>query len=383
MKAVTQLSILSLMATTIIVSGCSIPSQLLANPSNNNSQADASLAEAPAIQPQVQVPEIFAETQAGLGNITITPDGRVITSLHPFYDPEDRVVEVKADGSTTPFPNVEWTRGRKPDGTGLDAVLGIRSDSNGIVWMLDNGGRGQVPAQLVGWNTRENRLEQIIPLQSATESGSFLNDMAVDTMNQAIYIVDTTVPAVVVVDLKTGQARRVLNNHKSVVVEDVDLVVEGKVLQFQGKPARFGANPVAADANNEWLYYGPMNGTRMYRIRTTDLRDENLSAEQLAQKVEDYAARPNSDGIAIDRANNIYITDVNSNAIGVIRASDRAYVQIASADWMVWPDAVSFGPDGSLYGVINKLSRATALNGGINQSEPPYYVIKVKPLPES
>jgi sugar lactone lactonase YvrE len=384
MKLVSQLGIFSLLAitaTTLIVSGYSPLPRSLTNLSRGSS-ADASPAATPnqGSQPQPQTPEIFAETQAGLGNITVTTDGRVITSLHQFYEPQDRVVEVNADGSTTPFPNIEWTRGRSPDGTGLDAVLGIRADRNGVVWMLDNGGRTQVPPQLVGWNTRTDQLERIISLQSVTQSDSFVNDMAVDTTNRAIYIVDTTAPAMIVVSLDTGETRRVLNNHQSGIAEDVDLVVEGRILQFQGEPARFGANPIALDTRSEWLYYGPMNGTRLYRIRVADLLNETLSAEELAQKVEDYAARPNSDGIAIDQQDNIYITDVNANAIGVIRSSDRIYTRIASADWMTWPDALSFGPDGYLYGVINKLNRSAAFNNGNNESQPPYFVIRVEPL---
>lgn len=78
-------------------------------------------------------PEVVAQISQGPGNITITPDNRIIVSLHQFYEPRDRVIEVSRDGMLTPFPNVEWARGRNPDGTGLDTVLGIQSDPNGVV----------------------------------------------------------------------------------------------------------------------------------------------------------------------------------------------------------------------------------------------------------
>ncbi|ELR96785.1 L-dopachrome tautomerase-related protein [Gloeocapsa sp. PCC 73106] len=329
--------------------------------------------------------EIIAEITQGPGNITITPSGRIIISLHQFYQTEDRVVEVAPDGSLIPFPNLEWTRGRNPDGTGLDTVLGIQSDANGVVWMLDNGMRGQVTPQLVAWDTRTNSLTEVIPLPPpVSESNSFLNDLAVS--DEAIYIADTTVggtPALIVVDLNTRKARRVLIGHQSVVPEDIDLIVDGtpvQILQPDGNliRPRVGVNPITLDSNQEWLYFGPMHGTRLYRIRTQDLLNTQLSEAQLAQKVEDYAERPISDGIIIDRSNNIYITDVGANAIGVI-GSDRTYQVLLSAPWISWPDAFSIGPDGYIYSLINQLHRTPPLNAGIDKTVPPFLLIRFKP----
>ncbi|KST68747.1 hypothetical protein [Mastigocoleus testarum] len=125
--------------------------------------------------------EIVAAVNQIPGNITVTPDGRIIISLHQFYQTPSRVVEVSKDGKLTPFPNLKWSQGRNEKGVGLDAVLGIQSDSNSIVWMLDNGMRGKVTPQLVGWNTRTNKLEQVISLPfPVTTANSFLNDFSKD-----------------------------------------------------------------------------------------------------------------------------------------------------------------------------------------------------------
>ncbi|MGF1493202.1 MAG: L-dopachrome tautomerase-related protein [Microcoleaceae cyanobacterium] len=333
--------------------------------------------------------EIVAEVTQAPGNITVTPDGRIIISLHQFYQTRDRVVEVKPDGSLVPFPDVSWAQGRKPDGTGLDTVLGIQADAEGVVWMLDNGMRGGVTPQLVGWNTRTDVLEKVIPLPApVTSSDSFLNDLAVDLTHGAVYIADTSSPegrpALIVVDLATGQARRVLVNHQSVLPEAVPLKIEGQIvksLQPDGTTVepKVAVNPIALDATDEWLYYGPMHGTRLYRVRTEDLLNTRLSAEQLAQSVEDYAARPISDGISTDAAGNIYITDISANTIGVIQP-DRSYRPLVSEAWMSWPDALSFGPDGYLYSVVNQLHRTPALNGGVDATEPPFTIFRFRPL---
>ncbi len=39
-------------------------------------------------------------------NITVTPDSRIIMSLHPFYySPKNRVVELTRNGDLIPFPD--------------------------------------------------------------------------------------------------------------------------------------------------------------------------------------------------------------------------------------------------------------------------------------
>ncbi|MDY6936647.1 MAG: L-dopachrome tautomerase-related protein [Cyanobacteriota bacterium] len=326
--------------------------------------------------------EIVAETELAPGNITVTPDGRIIVSMHQFFNPEYPVMELTDDGKLVPFPNSEFSS--------LDAVLGIQADANGVVWMLDNGLRSGVPPQIVGWNTQSDSLETTIPLPpDAIASNSFLNDLAVDLTHNTIYIADTTRggnPALIVVDLATGNARRVLENHASVIAENADMVVEGNLLQQQRPDGstvnpRIGVNPIALDPDDEWLYYGPMTGTQMYRIPTADLLDETLSDAELEQRVEAYGERPNSDGISVDGAGNVYITDIGENAIGVTRP-DGTYQQLVSETWLSWPDAFSFGPDGNLYGVANQLHRTAALNAGEDISDPPFVIFRLQPLAE-
>jgi hypothetical protein len=92
--------------------------------------------------------EVVARMVDRPGNPALTPDGRLIVSLHPFPYGEPspyHVVEVLEDGSTRPFPNEEWsTAPDEEEGVGLSAVIGVQSDRNGVVWIMDMGG-GELP----------------------------------------------------------------------------------------------------------------------------------------------------------------------------------------------------------------------------------------------
>lgn len=344
-------------------------------------QPDAG-AKPPLQRNEVQL-ERVAELKEGPGNIAVA-GRRVILSMHPFYSPTLRVVELKPDGSLVPFPTEAWARAPEkdgPDAVGLNSVLGIRADARGVVWMLDHGGK--VP-RVVGWDTRKNTLARVIPLPPpVTTPTSFHNDLAVDTVHDALFIADIgggSTPAIVVVDIKTGQARRVLENHASVRHEDVPMVIEGKPVRRKNPDGsvtepRLGINPIAIDPNAQWVYYGPMHGTSLYRVRTRDLLDTKLTPDQLASRVERYGDKPVSDGIVVGNDGNVFITDITANAIGVT-SKDGKYRRIVQDERLSWPDGMSIGSDGKVYVTVNRLHRSAALNAGENESRPPYYVFR-------
>ena len=330
--------------------------------------------------------DIFAELDSGPGNVTATEDGRIILSLHQFYDPKYSVMEYK-DGSLIPFPNKELSAADSISKLKLDSVLGIRS-SNGIVWMLDNGMRNEVTPKLVGWSTKVDKLYKAIELpEPISHKDSFVNDFAVDTKHNHIFISDPAGganAALIVIDLNTGTARRVLEGHKSVLPENIDLIIDKTPIQVKDKSGKLirphiGVNPITEDLNNEWVYFGPMHGLSLYRIKAEDLANKTLSENELAARVERYSDKPISDGISIDKAGNIYLGELAENAIGVI-SQDRKYKRLAQDQKLSWVDSFSFGTDGKLYAVVNRLHQSAALNAGVLAAKPPFYLLKVNAL---
>lgn len=304
------------------------------------------------------------------GNLAIGPDGRIFMSVHGFYAPDLRLVEVMPDGTTSPYPTEAWANAPDGDGDGLNGVLGLNADREGILWLLDGQGEGQT-GRVIGWNTRTERLHAIHYLgQPASRPTSFLNDLAVDREHEAIYISDTSdaeSSAIIVLDLTTGRARRVLEGSPFTVPEDIDMVIDDKVVELGGAPARIGVNPITVDPANEWVYFAPMTGRSLFRVRTTDLLDETLSDDDLAARVERYGDKAISDGSTVDMAGNVYITSITEDAVGVTRP-DGSYDILYQSDDMSWPDGFAMGPDGHVYVTINELHRSPVLNSGENGS---------------
>jgi len=331
--------------------------------------------------------EVVAELDQGPGNITVTPDGRIIVSQHQFFDPTYRVVEVMKDGTTKPFPNEAWSTAPDENGIGMTAVLGVRADHKGIVWMLDNGNGSQATPKVVAWNTRTDELHRVVYIPApATIEGSFHNDLALDPLHEKLYLADFAAggeaPAIVVVDLVTGLSRRVLHGHHTVLAEDgAEMMIDDRPVQMldpDGVPfePKVGINPITIDVGHQWVYYGAMHGTSLFRVQTKDLIDEDLTPNQLGARVERFADKPVSDGISIDARGHVYVTDVNNNAMGVSKP-DGSYTRLFRDDKLFsWPDAISAGNRNDFYMVTNQLHRTAVLNAGEDITEAPFHVIR-------
>lgn len=317
------------------------------------------------------------------GNLAIAPDGRMFMSVHEFYGPDLRVVEVMPDGTTKPYPTEAWARAPEGDGDGLRGVLGLRVDRDGILWMLDGQGEGQT-GRVVGWDTKTETLHAIHYIgQPAARPTSFLNDLAVDREHGAIYISDTgdgANSAIIVINLETGRTRRVLEGSAFTVPEDTAMVIDGRDILLGGNPAKIGINPITVDPTNAWVYFAPMTSASMYRVKTTDLLDETLTDADLAGRVERYGEQPISDGSTVDADGNVYITAMTDNAIGVTKPDGTYEMLYQSDDDLPWPDGFSMGVDGYVYATINELHRSPVLNGGEDASFGTYRIVRFPAL---
>jgi sugar lactone lactonase YvrE len=239
---------------------------------------------------------------------------------------------------------------------------------------------------VIGWDTVNERLFKVFYLAPPVAlDNSFLNDLAVDLSHNVIYIADTATPgnaALIVLDLDTGQARRLLEGSKYTRPEDIHMVIDGNTVTKEGKPVRIGINPITVDASNTWLYFAPMSARSMYRVRTTDLLDKTLDGTQLAARVERYGDKPISDGSTVDSQGNVYITSVTENGIGVV-AADGSYRKLYQSDEISWPDGFAVGADNKIYFTTNELHRSPVFNEGIDATTGKFRIMQFSPLADT
>jgi sugar lactone lactonase YvrE len=328
--------------------------------------------------------ETVAELPINPGNLAVTAEGRVFATVHQFRRARAQLIEITGPTSYKPWPKGTWNG---PFGSGPDVLnspLGIAIDRKGRLWVIDNGlGEPPQTPKLVAFSLADGSLAFRYDFPPETGPvGSFLNDLAVDDERGFVYIADvggSHAPALVWVDINANTSRR-FTKSPALKAEDVDLVVEDRVIVLQGEdgkpePARIAVNPITLSADGEVLYFGAMNGKTWYRLPARQLR-EGAKDKEIAAVIERAGAKPVSDGTSTDAEGNHYFTDLANNSITKLGSGGRLETLVKD-DRLLWPDALSFGEPGWLYIAVNQLHRAPALNGGVEGAEPPFRILRV------
>lgn len=317
------------------------------------------------------------------GNIAVSRDGRVFLTLHPDGRPPLQVVEL-VDGRPVPFPDEEYQR-PSPRVPFFQSILSIRIDRQDRLWVLDFAGFGRGTPRLLAFDIATRRLvhEHVLP-DDVAGLGSMLNDFQVDADGSHVYIAETSpllqTPAILVHDTATRTTRRLLDGHRSVQAEPLVIHVDGRPILLPGGllPLRIAVDSIALSRDGQWLWYGAVSGSRLYRIRTSDLLDTALTGEQLGARVEAFADKTLSDGITTDDAGNVYLSDMEHSAIHRLRP-DRSLETLVADPRLRWPDGFSFGPDGWLYVTCSALQDVLFRGDDEIRAAAPYQVWRLRP----
>jgi sugar lactone lactonase YvrE len=343
-------------------------------------------------QPQRGTLEVVAELPLRPWNHAVTGDGRIFATVVRSDREQPALIEITGRNSYKPFPDASWnaTFGSSPNV--LNRPQGIQIDEQNRLWVIDQGswqimpdkGRLPLPDQppkLVAFDLNTGKLVYRLNLSrdAAPVPNSLPQDLAVDERNGFVYLADSQSPAIIAINLQQKTARR-FTAHPSLQPENIDLVVEGKVLSRPddtGKltPARIGINPISLSADRETLFYGAMTGKSLWSVPTKLFRD-GVEDKAIAAAIRRVGAKPVSDGISTDTQGNHYITNLAENAISVLTSNGKLS-QLVQDDRLIWSDSLSFGELSWLYVAVNQLNRSLLLNPKTDVGKPPYLIVRV------
>jgi len=332
--------------------------------------------------------EIVAELDVRPANIAVSAQKRIFLTIHPFENYKYAVVELMADGTLKPYPNEQWSSKPDKQGKGITSAIGISVTFDGEMFVLDMGSP-QHQAKIFAWDMNLNEIADVYYIPShVTTPQSFFQDISFDWSKKFFFIADMgqadlakpAKPALISLGQLNGYARRLFDSHPALMPPEQPVSVGGKVLKMKdGTPIRGAFNPMTILPLRNWIYLAPMGRGMIYKIRTYHVLDEELTEAELSEKLVPVGEKPASDGMTIDAVGNIYITDLEQGAIGVMDKHGQYSVYLKD-ERIKWADGFSFGTDGYLYVTLNQLHKAAPLNGGKEEGKPPYYIARFKPL---
>ena len=312
-----------------------------------------------------------------IGNVAVSSSGRIFFTVHPESRPSGNKLLEYVDGASVPFPSLSQQTEL------FDTPLGLVIDRYDRLWIIDHGNHGMRSPHIVaidlviGDVIRNQTLDKTI-----APAGSILQDLQVSADGKTIVIADASFwrksPALIVYDIETGDARRVLEGHPSLSAENYLIRTHDHKMEFLGGMVTLRGGVDGIALGPKWLYFGALNGSGLYRILLSDLRNKSIPDSQLATRLERYSDKPLSDGLSLDRAGNVYVTDIEHSAIFRV-GLDRKPSTLLQSRRIRWPDALSFGPDGYLYVADSALPELILKSSEHINANGPYKIFRFQP----
>jgi sugar lactone lactonase YvrE len=305
--------------------------------------------------------------------VAVSQENRIFVN-YPRWSPDVdvSVAEVISEDSVIPYPDDTWNSWttESPPGNIFVCVQSVYIDKNNNLWILDPANpyfQGVVSggAKLLKVDLTTDQVVQTYTFdENVAPKESYLNDIRIDTDRNIGYLTDSGLGGIIVIDLSTGKSRRLIDDHGSTKAEDISLTIEGKPFNFI-----VHSDGLALDPENVYLYYQALTGRNLYRIKTEYLRNADLSAQELAGKVEWVTESGASDAIEFDNAGNLYFTSIELNAIRKYTPQGKLEV-VVQDDMLKWPDSFSITADGTIYLTTSQLHLG-------NNPPDPYKIFKI------
>jgi hypothetical protein len=327
--------------------------------------------------------EVVAQTQKQPTGVTVSRTGRTFVCFPRWIDyPWPSVGEIAKDGSVTPYPdesmNIWDEQPGNSAGSHFVCVHTLYTDANDGLWILDPASPGQKGIvaggpKLIKVNLESNQVERIYLFDpSVAPLKSYLNKLRFS--EGYAFITDSNLGALVSLNLTTGKARRLLENHPSTKSEaQTTLTIDD--INYPFPPVH--VDGIALDPAQQFIYYKALTGRTLYRIPVKALIDESLTPDDLGKKVETVAVTEPTGGIEFDTSGNLYMTAVEEDAIKV-RRPDGRFEFFARATNFTWPDTIAVSHDGYLIFTASQLHLMPAHNGGVDKRSPPYNIFRLK-----
>ncbi|WP_195266305.1 L-dopachrome tautomerase-related protein [Clostridium sp. 1001275B_160808_H3] len=328
--------------------------------------------------------------------VTISEEGRIFVNFPKWGDDVKFTVAEIVKNKLVPYPNMEINKEDYNDPSKrFISVQSVVADGRGTLFVLDTASpmfsepiKGG--AKLVAVDLKTNKIRRIYTFSDdVVLPTTYLNDVRIDYRvgeEGYAYITDSSTNgqgAIIVLNLKSGEAFRRLNGDKS-TSPDPNFIpkVEGEVLLKRKEdgttePINFSVDGIAISPNGKILYYCPLSSRNLYSIETELLRNRAIPDEVLSSYVKDLGEKGASDGLMSDARGIVYAGDYENNSIRTILL-DGTMKTIAHDPRILWPDTLSIGHDKYLYFTANQLNRQADYHYGKDLREKPYSLFRIK-----
>ena len=256
-------------------------------------------------------------------------------------------------------------------------VQSVVADGRGSLWVLD----AAAPAleqivkggpKLVRIDLASNKVVRTYPFdERVAPQGSYLNDIRFSPDGKWGYVTESGRGAILIVNLETGDIRRVLDGVSSTQAEKGVLVhIDGKPLRRpDGKAPSFAADGIALSQDGDTLYWQAISSHTLYSIPTSALQDDTMQTPALEAKVKKAGTTIVADGLWISSRGQFLFTSPEDGSVK-LRDEEGHFTTMAQGKMLRWPDSMAEGPDGAIYVTASHIPDSRMFKVGVPVAVP-------------
>jgi sugar lactone lactonase YvrE len=325
-----------------------------------------------------------------LVGIGVSAKGRVFATA-PASNVRSRFSMVEVDprtGAARPYPDASWNNFSE-QGDGKSEWISVQAlwvDKTDHLWALDSSlskvDQERLPPKLVEFDLSTNKVIRQYDFKGVVSAKDALNDLRIDVAHNYAYLTNAgNKGSLVVLDLKTGNARQVLVGSRSTFADPKQHLMFGKeiALRPDGSATAIHADGIALSPDSRWLYYRPLTDHNYWRVPTAALRDTRLSDTELAGKVEYLGSSVLSGGLIMDAKGTLYGGDLENRTVVSLRRTPShtldAKVFVSDPSKLSWADGFAIS-GGYLY-IADSHLWEVAFKNDLPRSGP-FTIFKVK-----
>jgi sugar lactone lactonase YvrE len=341
------------------------------------------------VGPPLEIVKSFSDDFRLVG-IGVSAKGRVFATA-PSSDVRSRFSMVEVDpktGAVTPYPDAAWNNFSEQGGSKSQwiSVQALWVDKSDHLWALDSSlskvDQARLPPKLVEFDLSSNRVIRQYDFKGVVSPKDSLNDVRVDTLHGYAYLTNAgSKGGLVVLDLKSGEARQVLVGDRSTFADPSQHLMIGNevALRPDGSVTAVQADGIALSQDAQWLYFRPLTDHNYWRVPTSALRDATLSEVELAHRVQYLGSSVLSGGLIMDGKGTLYAGDLEHRTVVALTLTAdetlRSRIFVSDPSKLSWADGFAIS-GGYLY-IADSHLWEVAFKNNLPRSGP-FTIFKVK-----
>jgi sugar lactone lactonase YvrE len=345
--------------------------------------------EAGKIGPPLETVKAFGD-EFRLVGIGVSAKGRVFATA-PSSQVRSRFSMIEVDpktGAVAPYPDAAWNDFSEQGESKSEwiSVQALWVDKSDHLWALDSSlpkvNQERLPPKLVEFDLSDNRVIRQYDFKGVVSAKDSLNDVRIDTLHDYAYLTNAgNKGGLVVLDLKTGNARQVLVGDRSTFADSSQHLMIGNdvALRPDGSVVAVQADGIALSPDAQWLYYRPLTDHNYWRVPTAALRDAGLSNADLSGKVEYLGSSALSGGLIMDASGTLYGGDLEHRTVVALTLTPdhklNSEVFVSDPSKLSWADGFAIS-GGYLY-IADSHLWEVAFKNNLRRSGP-FTIFKVK-----